>query len=568
MKIAEIDYSNYRERLKSQLKADERFKDINFEASGVSTILNLLAYNSHYLGSYMFMLNNESSIDTAQTIQSVYSKARGLGYTPKLMKSATVECIVKCEVDKFPSNGYITLHKGKSITGIADRSAETRTFVNVDDVFLYDYEQNGDKWVFSSSLTTLTEGQNRSWEFIFDSSVKYQPFVIKDKTIDVDSLRVYVKSSDDDDGTIYNKANNVFEVNTSSKVHYTSVTHDGYVEVFFGANVFGHQPDDGMIIRCEYMSSSGELGNGCQQFLFPGFTFHPTEQSNSGSNGENIESTRFNAITQYRAQNRLLTPDDYRSLVLSYFRNLQAINVWRGEDNFKKQYGKVFISVKPYYADKLSTSAKKEIERKLLEDSKRLGAEPVFVDPEFINCDIEIILSTNVADYSVGVTELQERAIQAATKFSEESLNIFGNSLSDVELNDRIRKSHNGIVSSYTRKTFRKSIDISLASSTANYVFFGNPVIVGSVLFEFSDNYYKWKCYDVDGKIVAETTNVDKKIVKQIGNIDYSTGNISFVVPVNINERRTIEIKCVPKNPDVVSSFNNIVRIATVRIGK
>lgn len=568
MKIAEIDYANYRERLKSQLKADERFKDINFEASGVSTILNLLAYNSHYLGSYMFMLNNESSIDTAQTIQSVYSKARGLGYTPKLMKSATVECIVKCEVDKFPSNGYITLHKGKSITGIADRSAETRTFVNVDDVFLYDYEQNGDKWVFSSSLTTLTEGQNRSWEFIVDSSVKYQPFVIKDKTIDVDSLRVYVKSSDDDDGTIYNKANNVFEVNTSSKVHYTSVTHDGYIEVFFGANVFGYQPDDGMIIRCEYVSSSGELGNGCQQFLFPGFTFHPTEQSNSGSNGENIESTRFNAITQYRAQNRLLTPDDYRSLVLSYFRNLQAINVWRGEDNFKKQYGKVFISVKPYYADKLSTSAKKEIERKLLEDSKRLGAEPVFVDPEFINCDIEIILTTNVADYSVGVTELQERAIQAATKFSEESLNIFGNSLSDVELNDRIRKSHNGIVSSYTRKTFRKSIDISLASSTANYVFFGNPVIVGSVLFEFSDNYYKWKCYDVDGKIVAETTNVDKKIVKQIGDIDYSTGNISFVVPVNINERRTIEIKCAPKNPDVVSSFNNIVRIATVRIGK
>ena len=160
------------------------------------------------------------------------------------------------------------------------------------------------------------------------------------------------------------------------------------------------------------------------------------------------------------------------------------------------------------------------------------------------------------------------RAIQAATKFSEESLNIFGNSLSDVELNDRIRKSHNGIVSSYTRKTFRKSIDISLASSTANYVFFGNPVIVGSVLFEFSDNYYKWKCYDVDGKIVAETRNVDKKIVKQIGDIDYSTGNISFVVPVNINERRTIEIKCAPKNPDVVSSFNNIVRIATVRIGK
>lgn len=568
MKIAEIDFNNYKDRLKSQLKADERFKDINFEASGVSTILNLLAYNSHYLGSYMFMLNNESSIDTAQTKQSVYSKSRGLGYTPKLMKSATVECVVKCEVDKFPSNGYITLHKGKAITGIAGRSAETRSFVNVDDVYLYDYEKNGDKWIFSSSPTILTEGQNRSWEFVTDSAVKYQPFVIKDKTIDVDSLRVYVKASDDDEGVLYNKASNVFDVTTDSRVHYTSVTHDGYVEVFFGAGVFGHQPVDGMIIRCEYVSSSGELGNGCQQFLFPGFTFHATEQSNSGSDGENIESTRFNAITQYRAQHRLLTPDDYRSAVLSYFRNLQAINVWRGEDNYRKQYGKVFISVKPYFADKLSSSAKKEIERKLLEDSKRLGAEPVFVDPEFIECNVDIVLTTNVADYSVGVTELQEKAIQAATKFSEDTLNIFGNSLSDVELNDRIRKSHNGIVSSYTRKTFRKTIEVSLASSTANHVFFGNPIVEGSVEFGFDDNRYVWKCYDESGKIMAKSTNVSRQIVKQVGTIDYATGNINFAVPLNVNERRTIEIKCTPKNPDVVSSFNNIVRIATVRIGR
>lgn len=568
MRISEIDYNNYRERLKSFLAKDERFKDINFEASGVSTILNLLAYNTHYLGSYMFMLNNESSIDTAQTIQSVYSKARSLGYTPRLMKSATVECVIKCEVDKFPTSGYITLHKGKSITGIVSRSSETRTFVNVDDVFLYDYEKVGDKWLFCSKPTTLTEGENRTWEFVVDSSVMYQPFIIKDKTIDIDSLRVYVKSSDSDSGILYNRAKNVFEVTTHSKVHYTSVTHDGYVEVFFGADVFGKQPEDGMIVHCDYVSSTGELGNGCQQFLLPGFTIHATEQSNSGSNGESIDSTRFNAVTQYRSQNRLLTPDDYRSLVLSYFRNIQAINVWRGEDNYRKQYGKVFISVKPYYADKLSNSAKKEIERKLLEDSKRLGAEPVFIDPEFIECDVEIVLSTNVADYSVGVSEMQESAIKAATKFSNDSLNIFGNTLSDVELNDRIRKSHEGILSSYTRKTFRKTIEVSLASSTINHVFFGNAIVEGSVEFQYSDNHYNWECHDEQGKIFAKTTNVSKQIVKQIGSVDYVTGDVSFTIPYNTNARQSIQIKCTPQNPDVVSSFNNIVRLATIRIAK
>lgn len=568
MKISEIDFEHYKERLKSQLKADVRFKDINFEASGVSAILNLLAYNTHYLGSYMFMLNNESSIDTAQTTQSVYSKARGLGYTPRLMKSATVECVVKCELDQFPTQGYVVLHKGKAITGIAERSSETRTFVNVDDVFLYDYEQVGGKWVFSSQKTVLTEGQSRSWEFVVDSSVKYQPFVIKDKTVDIDSLRVYVKSSDSDEGVLYNKASNVFDVDTKSRVHYTSVTHDGFIEVFFGANVFGHQPEDGMIIRCEYVSSSGELGNGCQSFLFPGFEFIPTEQSNSGSNGENIESTRFNAVTQFRSQNRLLTPDDYRSAVLSYFRNLQAINVWRGEDNYIKRYGKVFISIKPYFADRLSQSAKTEIEQRLLENSKRLGAEPVFVDPEFIDCDIEIVLSTNIDDHSVSISTLHDSAIAAATQFNEESLNVFGNSLSDVELNDRIRKSHNGIQSSFTRKVLRKSIGISMASSTENHVFFGNAIVPGTIEFGFEDARYKWKCYDSNGTIVAETTNVENKLTKKIGKVDYAKGDVSFTVPFNSDTKQRVEVKCVPKNPDIVSSFNNIVRIATVRVGK
>lgn len=566
MKVSTIDYNSMRERLKAFLKADDRFKDVNFEASGVSTIINLLAYNSHYLGSYMFMLNNESSIDTAQTKQAVYSKARGLGYTPRLMKSATVECVVKTTVDTFPTDGYVVLHRGKSITGLADRSAEARQFVNVDDIYLYDYDRVGNQWVFRSDKAVLTEGQARSWEFVVDRSIKYQPFVIKDKSIDIDSLRVFVKASDADTGVRYNKATSVFEVKTDSPVFYTSVTHDGFVEVFFGANVFGRQPADGMIIRCEYVGSSGELGNGCQHFVFAGFEFEPTEQSNSGSNGENIESTRFNAINHFRSQNRLLVPDDYRSAILSYFRNIQAINVWRGEDNYVKQYGKIFVSVKPYYADRLSTSAKRIIESRLLEDSKRLGAEPVFVDPEFVECDVDIVLSTDIAQYSVGAAVLRDSAVAAVKEYSKDTLNVFGNSLSDVELNDRIRKSHEGILSSFTRKVLHKSITVQLASTATNRVFFGNAIVPGSVKFDISDDWYSWNITDKDGKLIATTINVERQITKEIGKIDYKSGLVEFEAPHNTDMKLNIVVECVPKNPDVMSSFNNIIRIARVRV--
>ena len=567
MNVSQIDFNHYKQKLKEYLRSDNRFRDINFEASGINAILNLLAYNSHYLGSYMFMLNNESSIDTAQTAQSVYSKARGLGYTPRLKKSATVEVTVSRIEDTFPDKGYVVLHRGKEITGTVSRSSDSRKFVNMDDIFLYDYEKTIDnKWKFKSGRAVLTEGRLSSWEFRVNSSVRYQRFVIKDKSADVDSLRVFVKSSDADSGVRYDKAISVFDVKTDSPVYYTSVTRDGYLEVFFGANVFGRQPEDGKIIRCEYVSSSGELGNGAEAFSFPGFEITANEPSNSGSDGESIESTRFNAMTHFRSQNRLLTPDDYRSAVLSYFRNIQAINVWRGEEHFRKSYGKVYISIKPYYADRLSKSAKKIIEDRLLEDSKRLGAEPLFIDPEFIECDVDIVLDTDINKTSTTVKAVNDAAVAAAIEYNTSQLNVFGNSLSDVELNDKIRKSSKAINSSFTRKALRKQVGFRTDDTGTIAVFFGNPIIPGSVEFELVGQNYTFRCSDNNGIINGVTTNVRHPITREIGKVDYETGLVQFNLPDNNPGKGSTVVSCTPKNPDVKSSFNNIVRIARVRV--
>lgn len=568
MNVSKIDYEAYREKIKSFFKKDPKYKDFNFEASGLSTFINMLAYNAHYLGAYAYMLNNESSIDSAQTTQSVYSKSRGLGYTPKQIKASTVEVRFQQEVVDFPDVGYVVLHRGKKISATSSRIAEARYFTNMSDVYCYDYEKTATgSWIFTSPPTVLFEGSLQSWDFEVDKSVLYQSFIIKDKTADIDSLRVYVKNTVADEGVQYNLANSVINANSNSDVFYTSITSDGYIEIYFGNDVFGKQPQDSQIIHCEYMSCNGENGNGCTDFVFAGWTIIPSETSNSGSQGETIETTRFNAINFFKSQNRLLLPDDYRSHILSYFRNLQAINVWRGEDNYIKQYGKIFISVKPYFADRLSNSAKTEISEKLLEESKKLGAEPIFVDPEFIECYVDFVLTTDINKTSVTIQSIENKAIDAANTYNSNNLNVFDNTLSDVDLNYAVKSSSSYIKSVYNRKTLQKAVTIDIASTGTNTIYFGNDLVEGSISSSMSIGKYQFNLYDEKGIIYASSNNLKNPVLKAVGTVDYDNGKILFKVPVSgYKGKVSTTWKVTPKNPDIRSMFNNIVRIARVRV--
>lgn len=568
MNIERIDYNRLRDKLKSFLKSDPKFKDFNFEASGLSTLINMLAYNGHYMGAYAFMLQNESSIDSAQTQQSIYSKSRGLGYTPRRMKSATAEVVITQEVSTFPSNGYIIFHKGKNIAGVSSRTANNRYFSTMDDVYLYDYKKTAVGWLFSSAPTVITEGTLQNWDFMVDSSIMYQSFIIKDETIDIDSLRVYIKNSESDDGVQYFNSASIFEVDKNSNVFYSTITHDGFVEIYFGGDIFGKQPSDGQIIHAEYISASGEDGNGCTTFTFPGFEILPNEVSNSGSNGESLETTRFCAINNFKAQNRLFLPDDYRSIILSHFRNLQAINVWRGEDHYQKQYGKVMISIKPHFADRLSNSAKSEIETRLLDSSKKLGAEPMFIDPDFIECYVDLVLTTDINKTSTSIISVQNKAIDAVKAYDNNALNVFDNTLSDVELNDQVRKSSTYIKSSYTRKTLKKKQTINRGSNGVNTVFFGNALEPKSISSSLSVGIYNFKLYDDgSGNIWADDLTVKNPIHKLIGKVNYDNGNIQYQYPVaNYKGSEDAEWTVTPSNADIRSTFNNIIRIARVRI--
>ena len=78
LRVTELDFDNIKTNLKTFLKAQEEFKDYDFEGSGMSVLLDTLAYNTHYLG-FINMLANEMFLDS-QLRSSVVSHAKTLGY--------------------------------------------------------------------------------------------------------------------------------------------------------------------------------------------------------------------------------------------------------------------------------------------------------------------------------------------------------------------------------------------------------------------------------------------------------------------------------------------------------
>ena len=82
LEISELDFDGIKSNLKNFLSQQDEFRDYDFEGSGMSVLLDLLAYNTHYLGFNANMLANEMFLDSADLRASVVSLAKQVGYTP------------------------------------------------------------------------------------------------------------------------------------------------------------------------------------------------------------------------------------------------------------------------------------------------------------------------------------------------------------------------------------------------------------------------------------------------------------------------------------------------------
>ena len=256
LKVTELDFDDIKTNLKTFLKAQTEFKDYDFEGSGMSILLDTLAYNTHYLAFNANMLANEMFLDSSSLRSSVASHAKTLGYEPR---SATASKAV-VDVVLTTTSATKTMPAGTAFTTTVD--GVSYQFVTIADVTS---SIVGNIVTFKD--TDVYEGTYVTTKYTVDTSNASQRFLLADNRADTTTLTVKVQnSSTDTTSTTYTKATDITQLTATSTVYYLQEVENGRYEIYFGDGVVSNAMADGNIVQLNYVVTNKTSANGASSF--------------------------------------------------------------------------------------------------------------------------------------------------------------------------------------------------------------------------------------------------------------------------------------------------------------
>lgn len=572
-KIDSLEFLDIKNNIIDFYKLNPVYKDYNFDGSNLSSLLNLLSLNTHYVGFYVKMLMNESFSDSAQTLESLISHAKESGYVVKGKRAA--RALVSFKVNGVDSSvNTIKIPKGTILKASGDSTLNT-TFVTLDDNII---KRNTNDEFISGDIIVYEGGIEKvSYNVRLNST-----FIIDDIGCDIDNISVFVKPTAlSNIRSVYNFAENLIDITSDSKVFYVVTTAKNKYEIVFGNNIFGDQPEINSVVEINYLKCNGTKGNSVKNFVpvlsktsstkptdinyYSGVVLTTVEASSGGLDTEDLEAIRFGIPTHNRLQKRAVNEQDYKSIIISYFRNIDSISVWGGEKNSIRDYGKLYISIKPKFSDKITMTAKKEITNNIVKKFSIVGENIVFVDPDFTDISMTVYAkidrSRAVDDDGYIETTLTERAFE----YNDSTLSKFESSYSETGFLDYCKDGLDYITSIYTTKFVTKKLEFIRGTGTGYTVDFSNAVTtMKSTEFQYGLSV----CYlyaESNGNIYIYDKTNSKKLENVFGTMNFDTGLMLISIPKDVTDN-FINITCTPQYPDVETKLNNIVRIKTVEV--
>lgn len=390
LRVAELDFNSIKNNLIQYLQSQDTFSDYNFQGSGMSVLLDILAYNTYYNAFYLNMVANEAFLDTAQDRKNILSHAKLINYIPSSAHGA--QSLIN--VTATPANGedtnsnYIILNQYTRLVG-ADINGINYPFATINANTAY--KTNGS---FSFANVVIKQGEVITNQFVVDANNVTGRYQIPSSNVDTDTLVVVVQqSASNTQTTQYFQAQDLTEIQANSAIYFLEEDQDLNYTIYFGDNVLGQRPANGSIIQITYLDTVGSVANGIQKFVFTdpiaglyknNVKITTALGSYGGTDKEDIEAIRFRAPYFYTAQNRCVTVNDYESLITKDFPDVEAVSIWGGEDNIPPVYGKVYISLKTrgYYT--LTLLEKQNIKDALTANRSVLTVIPEIIDPEYV----------------------------------------------------------------------------------------------------------------------------------------------------------------------------------------
>ncbi len=588
--FSNLDFDQVKSTLQEYLKSNSNFTDYDFEGSNLSTILDVLAYNTYITSYNANMVTNEVFIDTATLRKNIVSLARNIGYTPRPRQAAraTVSFFVDCSgITPVPAS--LTLKKGPVAASTSAFGGQSFIFSILSDItvsVLDGIATFDDVEVYEGTLLTQT--------YTYSARIPNQKFILPNIGVDTDLIAVTVNPTEASAiETKYSSQDSLFDVKSDSKVYFLQEIEDERYEIFFGDGIFGKALEDGNFITINYITSSGDSANGVSSFNFSGRiqytrnanTYNVTTgisllttgiTASGGETIESVESVRKFAPRIYASQNRAITANDYESLIpAKIYPETESISVFGGEDLIPPQFGKVFISIKPKTGDFLPNLVKEQLKLKLKKYAVA-GIVPEILDLKYLylEADSKIYFNTNLAESAESVSSVIQNN---ANKYAESTeMNKYGARFKYSKFLSLIDNSNESVTSNITTINMRRDLRVVLNSFAEYSIGFGNEFYIKRM----SGYNIKSSAFRIAGILndvyIADIPNTNKLngslflfsvpsinsqsptiVRRNVGTIDYKKGVITLN-PINVQSgmvkdgQTVIEISACPLSNDVI----------------
>jgi hypothetical protein len=588
--VVGLDFDGIKQSLRNYMESQTALKDFNFDGSVMSTLLDVLAYNTHYQAFYTNMVANEMFLDSALLRPSIVSHAKQLGYTPSSTRSSTA--LVNINLTDIASSDTF-IPRGSEFSGTNSEGTRYK-FINTQAAFA----SAGDT-AFRS--VTLSEGTLRQITYIYNRDTKIGSYlVIPNEKADMSTLKVRVYSSLTDTtgiSDVWTLGTDYLTLTGDSTVYFLQEKDAGIYEVYFGDGVLGKEPTTGNVVSIEYVETNGAAANGVVAFTSVdagissiSFVADPTtgstaSESFGGSELESVSSIKFTAPKYYQTSNRAVTTSDYSALVYKLYPNASSVRAYGGETVTPPQYGKVYIAVKPISGGALSRSEKISLEKQLQTQNAVVSITPEIVDPDYTDLVFDISVVYNPITIPVDLSILKALIMAYVYGYSSTMLQRFGSNFYYSKMVEGINAIHDSVLGVYTEILLRKIIDIGIITTSKGYTFKfknalyhpmdGHASILSSTTFPHLDVTGVLHTYSLlrdDGYGVVNVMEEDTEnmgmysvVYPAVGTLDYSTGeltlNTKFIPVVATGVAVPLIVTVKPNNTNISTDENQILRI-------
>ena len=490
-----LDFNQVKSTLREYLKENSSFTDYDFEGSNLSTILDVLAYNTYITSYNANMVANEVFIDSATLRENVVSLARNIGYTPKSRKAAraTITFFINTG-DISPSPATITLQKGVVASSSSSFGSQSFVFSILEDITVPVVDNTA-----QFNNIPVYEGNLVTSNFTYNARNPEQKFILDNIGIDSELMTVTVKPNQQSSRSVkYSLQDSLFDIDGDSKVYFIQEVDDERYQVIFGDNIFGKKLEDNNFIEVNYITSSGDAANGVNNFKFSGrLSYNRNSQTyivtsgisalttgivaSGGESIEGVESIKKFAPRIYASQNRALTANDYETLIpAKIYPETESISVFGGEELVPPQYGKVFISIKPRFGDFLPNLMKENIKLKLKKYAVA-GIVPEILDLKYLYLEIDskVYYNSNLAPSATAVSTIVQNN---ANKYAESSeMNKYGARFKYSKFLKIVDDSHEAVTSNITTVKMRRDLRVVTNSFAEYSIGFGNEFHIKSM---------------------------------------------------------------------------------------